>query len=345
MKVNNLIHFKCPISKDELSLCETSTIINGNVINGSLLSKNREQSYAITNGIPDFTIYNPAEKEKNQYALTLFKEKAKDYDKYQHLSFETFYEDETSVRNVMIDKLFLKPDSKVLEINAGTGRDSVLICKRLSKEGLLHVQDISRDMLEICKNKLHDISIPYEIHQGDACTLPYTDRMFDAVYSFGGVGMNTYSNNKEAITEMVRVAKIGGRVVFGGLSLAPWLRNTFFGKVLINHNAHYANEISFNDIPIQARNLNLNWILGGAGFVIDFSVGDGEPKANFEYEIPGPRGGTHLTRYVGNLEGVTSETKELAIQAREKLGISMHQWLDQLIKREAEKIINRIENV
>src|SRR5207247_2392921 len=149
--------------------------------------------------------------------------------------------------------------------------------------------------------------------------------------SFGGVGMNTYSNNKEAIAELVRVTKKDGKIVFGGLSLAPWLRNTFFGKVLVNHNVHYANEITFNDLPIEARNLNLQWILAGAGFVIDFSVGEGLPAANFEYEIPGPRGGTHLTRYLGHLEGVTPETKELAQKAREKLGVSMHKWLDELI--------------
>ena len=156
--------------------------------------------------------------------------------------------------------------------------------------------------------------------------------------------MNTYSNNKEAIAELVRVTKKDGKIVFGGLSLAPWLRNTFFGKVLANHNIHYANEIRFTDFPVEARKLNLSWILSGAGFVIDFSVGNDEPAANFEYEIPGPRGGTHLTRYLGNLEGVTSETKKLAFQAREKLGISMHEWLEQIVKREAEKVLTDKKN-
>lgn len=339
MKVENLENYRCPISGDKLELDISSKIIDRKVIDGVLLSKKIKKKYFIKEGIPDFTIYNENENEKNEYALSLFKEKAKDYDKFQHLSFETFYEDEQVIRNSMIDKLNLNPSSKVLEVNAGTGRDSILISKRLSKNGLLHVQDISREMLDICKNKFQNTEVPIEIHQGDACKLPYYDKTFDAVYSFGGVGMNTYSNNKEVVAELVRVTKINGRIVFGGLSLAPWLKNTFFGKVLINHNSHYANEISFNDLPIQARNLNLNWILAGAGFVIDFSVGVGEPEANFEYEIPGPRGGTHLTRYLGTLEGVTSETKKLALKAREKLGISMHAWLEEIVKREAEKVL------
>ena len=335
MKIYSQDFFKCPCCQSVLDLNVTEKK-GDDVIEGKFTCK-KGNDFTIHDGVPDFTIYN--ENEKNKYAINLFKDKAKEYDKYQHLSFETFYEEEIEVRNSMIDKLNLNPDSKVLEVNTGTGRDSILISKRLSKNGLLHVQDISRDMLEICKNKLQNVDVPTEIHQGNACKLPYEDKIFDAVYSFGGVGMNTYSNNKEAIAEMVRVTRNDGKIVFGGLSLAPWLRNTLFGKILVNHNSHYANEISFNDFPIESRKLNIKWILSGAGFVIDFNVGSGEPNANFDYEIPGPRGGTHLTRYLGNLEGVTSETKKLAYKAQEKLGISMHAWLEKIIKEEAEKVL------
>jgi ubiquinone/menaquinone biosynthesis C-methylase UbiE len=317
--------------KLEIRVLKGEEIISGNYID------EMGNGFAISEGIPDFTLLN--DKGKNEYAISLFNERAAEYDKYQHLSFETFYQDENTVRNSLIDRLELGKNFKVLEVNAGTGRDSVLIASRLSKNGLLHVQDISSGMLKYCKEKLENIIVPYEIHKGNACRLPYKDKVFDAVYSFGGVGMNTYANNKEALKEMVRVTKTGGRIVFGGLSLGPWLRNTFFGKVLINHNIHYANEITLTDFPIEARNINLSWILNGAGFVVDFTVEEGEPKANFEYEIPGPRGGTHLTRYLGQLEGVTQETKELAIKARAKLGISMHKWLDELIRKEALKII------
>jgi SAM-dependent methyltransferase len=314
---------------------------DGNVLTGRLLG-HQGQEYIIEDGVPDFTI--SIEKSKNEYAINLFKDKAKDYDKYQHLSFETFYEDEVLVRQSMISKLNLKNDSKVLEVNAGTGRDSILIAKHLDKSGMLHVQDISKDMIAVCKEKMKFIDIPFEIHQGNASRLPYLDQTFDAVYSFGGVGMNTYSSNRDALAELVRVVKVGGRIVFGGLSLAPWLRGTHFGKVLLNHNIHYANEITFSDFPVEARNLNLNWILGGAGFVVDFSVGAGEPSANFDFDIPGPRGGTLLTRYFGALEGVKPETKALALKAREMLGISMHSWLDDMVTREANKVLDKTKS-
>lgn len=325
MKEELLNDYVCPQTKSKLQFT-----------NGILLSKEGIE-YKIQDGIPCFIIYS--DMEKNDYAINLFKAKADDYDKYQHLSFETFYQNETEVRNSMIDRLDLKPDSRVLEVNAGTGRDSVLIAKRLSNKASLHVQDISIDMLKKLKEKMVDVEIPLFINQSNACKLPYPDKVFDAVYSFGGVGMNTYADNKQVLAEIIRVTKPCGKIVIGGLSLAPWLRSTSFGKILINHNPHYANEINFADLPIEARELNLSWILSGAGFVIDFKVGEGEPEANFDYEIPGIRGGTHKTRFYGQLEGVTPETKELALKAREKAGISMHKWLDDIVKREAKKIL------
>lgn len=336
MKEELLKYLVCP--QTILPLCLKNEVLNEDqeIESGNLLSNT--QNYKIQNGIP--VLLNKEDFEKYSYAINLFKEKADDYDKYQHLSFETFYQDEMETRTSMIDKLNLQENSKILEINAGTGRDTIIIAPKISKSGQLHVQDISQDMLIKLKEKIKNIKTPIYITQSNACKLPYKNNFFDAVYSFGGVGMNTYADNKQAFAEIIRVVKPGGKVVIGGLSLAPWLRSTTFGKILINHNPHYANEIKFSDFPVEARDLNISWILSGAGFVIDFTVGEGEPEANFDYEIPGVRGGTHKTRFYGQLEGVTIETKELAMKAREKIGTSMHKWLDEIVKREAKKVLD-----
>jgi ubiquinone/menaquinone biosynthesis C-methylase UbiE len=338
MNKKDLNILRCPATHGQLSINQVDKEIDDNILEGSVRNE-QGNLYFINDGIVDFLLLD--DEERNKYALDLFKDKASTYDDHQHLSFETFYKKEDDVRNSLINKLCINDDSTVLEVNAGTGRDSVLISKRLSKLGNLHVQDISAEMLKYCKDKLQNSGVPFSIHRGNASILPYENKIFDAVYSFGGVGMNVYADNKKVLRELVRVTKIGGRIVIGGLSLAPWLRETTFGKILINHNPHYANNILLADFPVEARELNLSWILNGAGFVIDFIVDESEPEANFEYEIPGPRGGTHLTRFYGQLEGVTPATKKLAIEAREKLGISMHKWLDELIESEAKKILNR----
>lgn len=72
-------------------------------------------------------------------------------------------------------------------------------------------------------------------------------------------------------------------------------------------------------------------------YVIDFEVGVGKPSADFDFEIPGARGGTHRSRYYGQLEGVKLETKRMAMAARLKSGKSMHQWLDDVVRAAANK--------
>lgn len=305
-------------------------------LKGHILQSPQGNSYEITADIPN--LVDIVDRGKNLYALNLFKEKAEIYDDYQHLSFETFYLDENQVRNSLIDKLNIDNQSKrVLELNAGTGRDSVLIKKRLGETGELHVQDISMDMLNVLHRKFSNGEV--YITQSNASALPYKDKCFDAVYSFGGVGMGTYSDLKVQLREIVRVSKIGAKVVLGGLGMGLWLRDSEFGKILLNHNKHYENVFDVSAIPIEARNVSLSWILNGAGFCIEFEVGEGEPEANFDFDIPGVRGGTLRTRYYGRLEGVSPEAKELAMKARKKMDVSMFEFLNQAIEEKAKKIL------
>ncbi len=41
------------------------------------------------------------------------------------------------------------------------------------------------------------------------------------------------------------------------------------------------------------------------------------------------------SRYYGVMEGVTPETKELARRAAAGAGVSIHEWLDRLVRRQA----------
>jgi len=156
--------------------------------------------------------------------------------------------------------------------------------------------------------------------------------MFDAVYHFGG--LNTFSDIARAFKEAVRVTKPGGKVVMGDESMPPWLRSTEFGKVLMNSNPHYVYPLPLAHLPVEARQTRLRWIIGEVFYVIDFVVGVGTPPANLDFSIPGPRGGTHRTRYYGQLEGVSPEAKRAAQEAAARSGKSMHDWLSELVLRE-----------
>ena len=276
-----------------------------------------KEEYPIIDGIIDFT-YPKQLAEKDQEAKSFYESRADSYDTYLHLTFETHGEDETVSRNKMIDLLDIQPNSKILEISAGTGRDSLLINKRLDDTGELHITDLAFDMLKKAQRKLpKDGALKY-FCAVNASYLPYPDNYFDALYSFGGLG--EFANQKLFFEEAVRVCKEGAKIVVGDENLPIWQRDSLFGRILSNHNAQFLADVPFDKLPIQARDVRCQWVVGGVFYLIDFKVGIGEPYANFDYEIPGVRGGTHKTRYYGKLEGVTSETKELAYKAVSKTG-------------------------
>jgi hypothetical protein len=70
-------------------------------------------------------------------------------------------------------------------------------------------------------------------------------------------------------------------------------------------------------------------------YVISFKKGDGPPPLNLDLVHQGWRGGSMRSRYYGVMEGVTPEAKELAKQAAARTGVSMHEWLDRVVRRQA----------
>lgn len=341
MKIENLTKYQCPITGKELELCKSSKIIDGKVIEGVLISNEIDRKYYINNGCIDFI--TPEQDVKGAaFARKYYSVIAKTYDENVHITFELYNENESNIRNRMIDLLELKPDYKVLEVSAGTGKDSEIIAARLGKEGGLWLLDISPDMLAYNMKRMKDVEIPTEFVVASACALPFIDNCFDALYCFAGIGH--FPDLPKGLREMARVVKPGGKVVFCEKNVPEWLRDTEYGKICINNNPMFSDPVPLKHIPVEARDVCVRWINGNVHYVFDYTVGVGEPKGNFDLEIPGERGGTFNTRYYGKLESVTSETKQKAIEAQKLIGKSMHKWLDEIIRREADKTLNK-ENI
>lgn len=332
-------HFVCPKSGRQLSLVTNSNGVNvlknvDSANNDAEFTVEPNAEYSIDNGIPNL-IYPHILPDSDSQAKNWYDANADVYDEYLPLTFKTFGVDEWSIRQKMIDELNIKENDKVLETGSGTGRDSLLIGQRLGKNGELHLTDISTAILQKAIVKLDDT--PYQTHFSlvNASYLPYPDNYFDSYYHFGG--FNTFDDKKRAFAEISRVVKPGGRVVVGDESMPPWFRDTDFGKVLMNSNPHYCYELPLADMHPSVRDVKVEWIIGGVFYYISYTVGEGTPEADFDFEIPGVRGGTHRTRYYGHTEGITPESIELAKQARNKSGKSMHSWLDDVIKNAALK--------
>lgn len=337
MKLTSLTTLRCPKTQGNLSIKSIENELDGEVLEGILVNESGYE-FKIVEGLADFVTHEDLVGDA-AFARNYYKGIADTYDQNVDITFSLYNENESEVRNYMIDLLELKPNFKVLEVSAGTGKDSELILKRLNNEGQLFCLDISPDMLLYAKKKLINYPAYTEIICGTACALPFDDNSFDALYCFAGVGH--FPDLPKGLNEMARVVKPGGKVVFCEKNVPLWLRNSEYGKICINNNPMFEYEAPLKHIPVEARNVGIRWIIGNVHYVVDYRVGTGEPKGNFDLTLPGERGGSFNSRYYGKLDGVTKETKELAIKARKKLGIPMHEWLDSLIKNEAERIINK----
>lgn len=337
MKIENLSIYRCPITGDTLEVESEIKKIGNKIIDGILVSRKAQIKYYINDGMVDFI--TPEQEIKGAaFARKYYAEIAKTYDENVHITFELYNEKESEIRNRMIDLLELKPNSKVLEVSAGTGKDSEIIASRLNAQGGLWLLDISPDMLAFNMERLLHCIVPTEFVVASACSLPFQDNYFDSLYCFAGIGH--FPDLPKGLKEMARVVKPGGKVVFCEKNVPEWLRETEYGKICINNNPMFSDPVPLKHIPVEARNVGVRWINGNVHYVFDYTVGEGEPQGNFDLEIPGPRGGSFNSRYYGKLEGVTNETKNKAVLAQQKLGISMHKWLDKLINDEAEKILN-----
>ncbi|WP_083527996.1 demethylmenaquinone methyltransferase [Curtobacterium ammoniigenes] len=105
-----------------------------------------------------------------------------------------------------------QPGEKVLDIAAGTGTSSAAIAKRGATVTAL---DLSEGMLEVGRSRHPEI----EFVHGDAESLPFPDDTFDAVtISFG---LRNVNDPIQALAEMVRVLKPGGRLVVCEFSTPP----------------------------------------------------------------------------------------------------------------------------
>jgi ubiquinone/menaquinone biosynthesis C-methylase UbiE/uncharacterized protein YbaR (Trm112 family) len=334
MRSSAVAVYRCPYSGQTLHLDE-SEASGGAIVSGCLVSE-AGLTYPIVDGIPHLI-----QPERETYSLAEVREKeyyestALDYDAVIEWLFESFYEDEARVRGGIIDLLELDAQARVLETGAGTCRDTELMAHRLGPGAKLFVQDLSPNMLAVGRDRLGkagvlDGELEIELSVGNAMRLPFPDDYFDAAYHFGG--LNLFTDKRAALAEMTRVVHPGGRVVVGDEGLAPWHRASEYGAILMNSNRLYAHEAPVDCIPETVRDASVRWILGNAFYVMDFTVADEPPRVNLDLPIQGSRGGTHRTRYFGQLEGVTVETRALALEAAARAGLSVHEWLDRAVR-------------
>ena len=337
--------FRCPRSGSALRLVDP-VLRGGAIVSGKLVSP-EGVIYPIENGVPNFV--DPALLTAIEAQTKAEYDRVADeiYDVAVDWQFAAMYEDEDAVRESLVDMLDLAPGAIVLEVGCGTGRDSFRLARRLGRDGRLHMQDLSPGMVRACVRRMSDPAVAggfacrldYSI--SNAMALPFPDKVFDAVFHFGG--FNQFGDLRKGAAELARVARPGGRVVIGDEAVAPWLRGTEFEAIVTTNNPLFKIEAPLAVLPEGARDVTVRWIIGNCFYVIGFRKGEGPPPLNLDLPHKGWRGGTMRSRYFGLLEGVTLEAKALAKQAASKSGMSVHEWLDRLVKAKAAAVPGKPE--
>jgi len=332
MNKNEVDFYRCPESGGPLKL-EIAEISGNEVVEGKLVNQ-KNIDFPIENGVPNFT-WPQNLGVFDQTSRAAYDELAEDYEKFADIPFRTYRCSEADVRKRMIDQLEISSGDCILEVGAGDGRASEIIANRLEGRGRFYIQELSKGFLDKAIQRLANHSIDIEFSIANASYLPFADNMFDAAHHFGGI--NTFDEVARCLEELARVVRPGGKVVVGDEGLGPWLRETEFGQIMSNSNPLLKYEVPFSDIPVSARDVRVDWIMMGAFFTLEFTVGEGEPQPNYHIKIPSERGGSHWSRYFGVLEGVSDEAKSLATRAREAKGLSMADWLEVVVREAASR--------
>jgi ubiquinone/menaquinone biosynthesis C-methylase UbiE len=253
----------------------------------------RGHTFPIDGGIPRL-VHPPKLLASDAEFQEKYDSGAEEYDCGLAWLFQAFREDESDVRQQMVDLLELRPGTRVLETGCGTGKDSQHILDRIQPGGTLFAQDLSIGMLRVAARKLTELRGDVEYVLSNASYLPFADETFDAGFHFGGI--NTFGELRRALREMTRVVRVGGKVVVGDEGVAPWLRRRLVGRILVKANPLYAHRPPLQALPDNAAEVRVRWILGNAFYVIDYRVAEGPPYVDLDLPIPG-KGDTLRSRY------------------------------------------------
>lgn len=128
---------------------------------------------------------------------------------------------------------YLKPNSKILEIGAGTGRYSVALAEK--GYDVTAVELVPRN-IEIMKKKVkpnHNI----KIYEGNACDLSFIESgVYDIVLLLGPMyHLYNEEDKHKAISEAIRVAKKGGIIYSAYCNNDTVMYKMFYTKKILNH--------------------------------------------------------------------------------------------------------------
>ena len=113
----------------------------------------------------------------------------------------------------------VREGSTVLDVASGSGDLAAAFAKRVGPTGRVWMTDINAQMLGVGRDKLLDAGLFAPLALCDAEKLPFPANSFDCVSV--AFGLRNMTHKEQALAEMARVARPGGRVIVLEFS-RPW---------------------------------------------------------------------------------------------------------------------------
>jgi demethylmenaquinone methyltransferase/2-methoxy-6-polyprenyl-1,4-benzoquinol methylase len=105
----------------------------------------------------------------------------------------------------------VKAGDSVLDIAGGSGDLSKLFSQKVGATGQVILTDINASMLAVGRDNMIDAGLQVPVAQCNAELLPFADNSFDCVIV--AFGLRNMTHKEQALKEMHRVLKVGGRLL------------------------------------------------------------------------------------------------------------------------------------
>lgn len=258
------------------------------------------------------------------------------YRNFLNWLFKTFKVEEKTFRQNMFQKLSVSENMNILVTSVGNGDDIINLKSIFSNMKLnIYAQDISETMCDFTLLRLKNENIHIkDINISDLAALPYKSDFFDIVFHFGGI--NWIKNKSVAMSEMVRVSKDFGQIAIADESVGPWLRNSLFGKMMIENNSLWSAEVPLDDLPTNVNQVKLEYMLENCFYFLTFIKDPKFPNVDLDVRHIGPRGGSVRTRFFGKIEGIDPLLAEAVRRKAITKGISEVDYLEMVLRKEIE---------
>lgn len=265
MKRTTLDILICPICHSDLQF--QSTTADGTIQSGSLTCLACQKVFPIQRGIPHFI--------KQEELIGLNKTISPMYDWFSWI-YSAFSKvglfflgtSESRARHEVLDRL--EPNGgKVLEVSIGPGVNLPFLLTSPSV-GEVYGLDISIGQLNRCRSRIRRNGWDVELFLGNGEQLPFVDDSFDSVFHIGGI--NFFTNKKQAIDEMIRVAKPGTRIIIcdENESGAQWYEKFLPGFKSAFQGQREKVVAPLNLVPATMLDLKLNNIWNDFMYCLEF---------------------------------------------------------------------------